>query len=320
MTKDERENLEQAQMAELTKSAPLESHLAADNKVTVGVAEEKVDKRTLRIGWYGIAREDLPYGGILYPADWKFEIRAASGKEIAYFSTINTEDPLSVLDGINQVIRSCVKIISNNGLVSPTNIYEIDRMWFLLKIRDFTMPERENALIIKEKCPFKCSDEENQIELTCDNLVYKPLSEFALKYVDRERGGFTVKTKIGDIHFTPSTIEQSEIYKEWFMAQPEYQRDARFAARFHMYINPNFKAGKNPTDLIQDAYNNFYAISMETKKFAIYMKIEREIAPAIDDQIKYICPVCGKEVHTMLRFPGGLQDIFLINDIDSEFL
>lgn len=302
----------------------IQSHQQADNKVEVGNPNEEVTKtkRRLQIGWYGINRQELPYQGKLYPQDWNFEIKSATGKEIAYFSTIDSDDPISVMDGMNYIIRNCVRITSNNGPVNPNKIYEIDRIFFILKVRDLTMPERENGLYINEKCPFRCSDTENQIELTSSSIVYKELSDFAKKYIDPVLGGFTVKTKLlGDIHFTPSTIESAEAYKEYFVNLPQENRDTKFGVRFQYYISDEMLANaKTPDIAIKEAYQKFYDLSQEPKKFAIYMKIEQEIQPGIEDQIKYICPTCKKEVRTALRFPNGIQNIFLSSNISEEFL
>lgn len=318
-TKDQNEVAQEKFLDETPAPAPEQPKKRTDNKIEFPTVEN-TDPRHAKIGWYGIARNELPYEGRLYPKNWEFEIRAITGNELAYYSTIDSNDPISVLDGMNMVIKNCLRIKGPEGLVDPMNVYEIDRMFFLLKIRDLSLPERENALVIREKCPFKCSDSENQVEITANSLVYEPLSEFAEKYVDTERGGFTVKTKsLGDIHFTPSTLEQAEAFKTWFMNQNPESRDNRFATRYNLYLNRD-KVYRKPEQMIVEAFNNFYAISVERNKISVYMKIEREIQPKLSQEMKYICPNCGREVHTAFRFPGELSDIFLTNNIDSEFL
>lgn len=316
MAKDKQEEAQERFLDETPTPTP-----KPKEKIEFTPAEGGMDEtRRNKIGWYGIARKDLPYEGRLYPENWEFEIRAITGNELAYYSTIDNNDPISVLDGMNLVIKNCVRIQGPEGLINPMNIYEIDRMFFLLKVRDLSLPERENALVIREKCPFKCSEGENQIEITANSLIYEPLSEFAEKYVDSVRGGFTVKTKtLGEIHFKPSTLEESDAFKTWFMNQNPDTRDSRFASRYFIYIDTNKKYTK-PEKMIEDAYNNFYAISTSRAKLSIYVKIEREIQPRLSQEMKYICPVCGKEVRTPFRFPGELSDIFIATNLDSEFL
>ena len=175
-------------MANKTKDAlEKDAILAAEgsaNPVGTTVLErnkhEGLDPRMAKIGWHEIPRDQLPYGG-LYPSTWTFRHRAALGKEVAFFSTINPEDPFSVLEGMNLIITTCVEIVDQKDghKVNTDMINEMDRLFFVLKVRDLTMPERENQLRIEDKCDNPNCRHINTVEVSSQTLVSKPMSDFA---------------------------------------------------------------------------------------------------------------------------------------------
>lgn len=296
-----------------------EKRLPGGNKIDLNVSGEQFsDPRILKIGRYKIDRTYMPYGG-LYPKSWQFEIRAALGKEISYFSTIDTEDPLSVFDGMNKICESCVFITDTEKKIRipSSKINEMDRVWFVLKVRDLTIPERENKIVLHEKCKY-CGAEQD-IEISSDTIIEKPMSEFAKKYWNEETGKFEFKTSsYGIITILPSTIELARIFMDYMQTVDKENNDDFFIKRFNLFVDESDL--RVPSECAKNAYNRFIATVNEPKKFALYQKIEKELELGLDDKLCHVCNSCGKELHIPVRFPNGLENIFNTTDIDTEFI
>lgn len=309
----------QEQFLKETENQEQNEHRFVGEKYEAGTGDPvKVDPRALKIGQFKIDRSSIPYGG-LYPASWEFSIRAALGKELSYFSTIDPEDPMSTFEGMNQLIAACVTIVDTEKgyRVSPEKINEFDRVWFVLKVRDLTMPERENQITIEEKCKF-CSTV-NKVEISSSTLCVKPMSEFAQKYWDAQEGVFKFVTKsFGTIRILTPTIEISKIFMDYVRNLDPQTRDDFFIKRFNFFVHEEDL--RIPAKCPEMAYKRFIEAVNQPKLFAMYLKIENNLDLGIDDKLKYHCEACRKELETPVRFPGGFENIFISSDIDSEFV
>lgn len=278
------------------------------------------DERLNQLAWIEVNRDIMLYKGMFYPADWKIKARAALGAEIANFSTIDGEDPLSVNDGINEVLKACVRIETSTGAaISFRNLCEFDRLWMLLFVRDLTMQSTEQKLNYEVRCPH--CQEPNTIELSFDNLKEKPLSEMALKYFDADQCAFIVPTRsFGILKFQPSTIYRGEAFKDFMIENRRQNRKdpaAAFAKLYSLLLN---RETERQPKAVNAALTQFIEISNNAKKLSLYLKLADELETALSQEITYICSSCEKEAQAAIQFPDGISSLLLMSDISEELL
>lgn len=282
---------------------------------------QKIEEHVANIRWFDIERSEMPYQAMFYPGDWKFKARAAMGIEVSSFSMLNPSDPLSVHEGISSILKSCVRIENGKGAVmSWKNIYEFDKTWFVLYIRNLSMPNPENKLIITNKCQYCQHD--NEISLNYDNVTFVKLSDMANKYFSKEKNGFVVPTKsFGTLFIQPSNFYRAELYKNYIVdnSRNNIPFDAGFSRMYWMFMNDANQYDKNA---IQNAMSEYMRIKHSNKLFSLYTTLMKELQVDADSMIKYNCTnvSCGEEVRTMITFPGGLENLFIDPNIVSELL
>jgi len=292
-----------------------------NNKIDLSTPKPQPDERLLQIQWHEVDRSEMPYGGKFYPREWKFFARPALGMEIADFSIVNVEDPVAVHEGMSNIISSCIKIEGRNGeRISFKNIYEFDRLWFVLYIRHVSMPTPENKLTYKDTC--EVCGFENEVSLDYFNLCFNKMSEIANKYFDENANAYIVKTaSYGVLKIQPSNIYRANAYKEFvFDNMKKSQKiDNLFARLYWLFLNDDNQHEKNA---MQNAYKEFTAVKHDNKKLSLYLTLEKELNVMVEDYITYTCknPECGQEVRTQIQFPGGLQNLFIDSSITSELL
>lgn len=278
------------------------------------------DERLNQLQYIEVNKDIMLYKGKFYPESWTFKCRAALGAEVAAFSTIDNEDPLSVNDGINELLKTCLRISDKNGNnISWQNIYEFDRLFFLLFIRDLTMANPEQKIVYNERCPH-CG-EINEVSLSFDNMVEIPVSELAQRYWDPDTNAFMVATRsFGVLKFQPSTIKRANIFKDYMVdaARKNQQNPSpAFMKMFWMFMNSDVEKQENA---VKAAYMNFIQTSNDVKKFSLYARLEKELQLGLTQEIKYRCEHCERECRGQIQFPDGIQSLFYDTDISSELL
>lgn len=279
------------------------------------------DARLSFLSHIEIEKSNMNYGAMFYPENWIFKARAATGEEVVALSTINAEDPLSVDEGINEVLFACLRIEDKKTkkIIDVENIYEFDRLWFLLFIRDLTMQNKENDISWKVGC-HHCEVKEMEIKLSFDSLVARPLSEIAKKYFNPSTQSFEVRTKsFGILKFQPTTIKRAKIYKDYLMscAEKRINPDKKFMSMFPILINSD---NENATDPEITLYTEYRRVIADLNLYSLYKNLQTELHVGIAESIKHTCEKCRKEGSYEITFPNGLHNIFVISDINSELL
>lgn len=147
------------------------------------------------LGWQALDIKSLPSKGLFYPDGTKIFVRAATGGEIKHWSTMNVEKLEEVDEHINYIIEKCCKIsIPGNDHMGGNwkDLNDIDRMYILFAIRDFTFPAGNNELM------FNVS-ENKQIPILKDNIDFVNLPEELMRYYNEDERCFTLRFKSGKV-------------------------------------------------------------------------------------------------------------------------
>ena len=122
----------------------------------------------MREGWIPVDKALLGNRAYFYPDEWEFRIRPATVEAIRNWSNINEENFIAMDDIFNEIIKSCLAIVTPQGMIPWGNINSWDRFFFLLLIREYTFIEGEYKFSYTEDCP------------ECDNPVTFNLKSSAL--------------------------------------------------------------------------------------------------------------------------------------------
>ena len=259
------------------------------------------------LGWQQLTTEDLPSRGKFYPVGTKVYVRAATGGEIKHWSTMSTNDIEHISDHINYIIEKCCKIsIPGNEHMGGSwkDLIDIDRLYILFAIRDFTFPKGHNEL------QFPISENES-IPINKDCIDFIDFSDELMQYYDEENRCFKLEFKNGTIiPMYMSSIGTTT----WLQRYAHQKRDAseQIDTDFFLYapmLIKNFRKLTNRSyeKLIEESDN--WGID----QWSAISYFRDEIISATSPTIKYN-DKAGVERSAPLTFRGGFKSFFTISN------
>lgn len=278
----------------------------------------------LREGWIPVNKDLLGDRAYFYPDEWEFRIRPATVEAIRNWSNIDENNPLAVDDVLNEVIKSCLTIVTPNGNIPWGNINSWDRFYFLLLIREYSFLNGEAHLKYEEDCP-DC-DQPVTFELKSDNLIWELPDSDIIQYFDPETKSWTIDPREYDVDADPFTLwipnlEKDANWKAWLIDrtrnQPNKKTEQAFL-RFLSWMTPKISrdldiAKKQIKDLEMKFKN------MDAELFSFMDEVIRNITVTLLPKLVTTCPNCGQEVTAQIRFPGKLSDLFAVQNKHRKF-
>lgn len=258
----------------------------------------------------------FPTKGLFYENESKFLIRAASVKEIRSFSVINDQDPWSVDEGINDILKGCLIYRIGPKTMSYKDLKEDDRFYVIMSIRELTFVKGENKIELKPICS-ECGTQ-NSIELRSELIDTKMPSEKMMSYYSDENKIFEVKTKSnGVIYVEPPSVGVSMQITGYIKKLQESGKkpDDSFL-KILPYMVKEWRGLNEKT--IKDLEVEF--IGWDATLFQTMNVIVDMSKVVISENVKLTCSGCQAEVTTPISFPDGIRSLFVISNIDSELL
>ena len=259
------------------------------------------------LGWQQLDIKSLPSQGLFYPEGTKVFVRAATGGEIKHWSTMNVEKIEEVDEHINYVIEKCCKIsIPDSDYMGGNwkDLNDIDRLYILLAIRDFTFPAGNNELM------FNISENE-QIPILKDSIDFINFPEELMKYYDEDDRCFKLKFKSGKvINLYITTLGVGNWIKN-YISQKQQTRE-QVDQDFLMYAPLLIKSYRK---FSVRAYENMIeeSCSWGINEWSALSHFRDIIMSQTEPMIKYI-DSAGVERQAPLTFRGGIKSIFTISD------
>lgn len=267
-------------------------------------------------GYIELDPELFPTKGLFYEAESKFLIRAATVKEIRAFSVINDQDPWSVDEAINDILKGCLIYRIGSKMMSFKDLKEDDRFYVVMHIRQLTFVKGENKIELKPLCT-ECGTQ-NLIELKAELINATLPSEKMMSYYSEENKIFEVKTKSnGTIYVEPPSVGVSMQITAYIkkLQQEGKKPDASFLKILPYMI----KEWRGLTEKhIKDLEVEF--IGWDATLFQTMNVIVDMAKVTISENINLTCSNCQAEVTTPINFPDGIRSLFVISNIDSELL
>lgn len=260
-----------------------------------------------QIGYQVINIEDLPTRGLCYPEGTTIAIRPAKTAEIRHWSTINEDDILAVDDMLNYIMERCVQIRFPNENATYKNLAEIDRLYLIFAIREYTFINTGNKLKIN------ISDTKT-LDVTKDMVDYVRVDDL-MQYYDPEKRSFVLKVKggrqfeivfptLGVVSWIKDYIKRCNTYKQ------EYDEVFIDYAVFLIKDYKDLSKKDYYKSLVEDSLTWTHA------EISVLNYVRNLFKDAVDVQVKYI-DEDGSEKTAPLSFRGGIKSLFIISDVSD---
>jgi hypothetical protein len=297
-----------------------EENITIEKPTSLGRASnyqnELNDEPALLPGYHEIYAENFPSRGLFYPSSARFFVRSAAVKEIRHFSTINEQDPFSIDEALNEILKGCLMIRFPGKQTTFKDLREEDRIFIILTIRELTFVKGENKLVVKKVCG-DCGFD-NDIEINNHTLEPTELGEVAMKYYDEEKRYFIFNTKSsGKIEMAaPSIGVMMEVTKYIKNQQEEGRKIDQSFIKVLPYMMTDWRG------LTQERIKNLEVEFMQwtAAKYQNMFNLTDMIRVGVKETMKKECDKCGSEVAAPISFPGGIKSLFVISDISGELL
>lgn len=274
------------------------------------------DEPALLPGYHEIWATNFPSKGLFYPENARFFIRAASVKEIRHFSTINEQDPFSIDEALNEVLKGCLMMRYPGKVASFKDLKEEDRIYIIMTIRDLTFVNGENKIGINRNCT-ECGHE-NEFIIGKDSFDPTILPDSIMKYYDDEKRFFVIQTKSsGTIEMSPPTVGvMMETTKYIRKQQEEGKKLDQSFLKILPYLQIEWRG------FTTDRIKNLEIESMQWTdiKYQTMNSLTEMARVGVKEIMRTDCVKCGTEVTTPISFPGGIKSLFVISDISGELL
>ena len=315
------EEKEKSSNLEFDKAPDPSDELKKEKAAPLGKASYVMEQGTLGMEspWKILPIPNLPSEGFGYPIGLEIGIRSAKVSEIRHYSTIEEYDDIDVDDKINHILNKNTTILYQGGTLSYMDLYQEDRFYIFMAIRDLTFIKGENKLMLPltknckdDQCPMP-----KEIELRSQILSNFRLPEKLKRYYSADQGCYLLKPKNGEPGvelFIPTIGVVTKIRKILRAKKAAGKKYDESFASYSTYLIPNWR------DLNEELYNQYELASREWSymKFNIIDQISKDITFATKNQVSINCQKCGAEVTAPLRFRGGLRSLYIIPDIFGE--
>jgi len=284
---------------------------------------DETDRPNMLDGYKILENYDLPQQGKLYPDAWTFAYRCPEAKEVANFSTINEQDQPAIIIAIEDLIRRCVVIYDTdrNRKVSTGEICDCHRTYFLLKLREFYLPESPIQY------PGVCSlcHEPKEIQLFADLFEYDDISVKLLEAFDGRKFSLNMPGVEEPIEFLVPTIELStRIFKYLVRAYRENSSDREtknadkivYDKQFLLMAPYLYETGK---ESIKELGVKYKTIQKDENLFKAYLEIVTKLKLDNSEFVNSKCEACGSEEEAQIRFPGGWKNMFVSKKSTSGY-
>ena len=268
----------------------------------------------IRDGWMDVDKRLLGPRAVFYPEDWQFKIRPATVEAIRNWSTIDDENPNSVDDVFNEILKYCLTISTPKGNLPWGNIRSWDRFFFVLLIREYTFIDGEKKIEFTEDCP-SC-DNPVKFTLNSQGLLHEMPDAAIMRYFSQEEQNWVIDPTEYDVEWPESivlylpTLEKDANIKAWLIDRVQNNKKVdQVFIKFLPWLAP--KISKDLT--IAQRQIREYEVkfkSWDSEMFSFMDEVINNIAVVPRTTLIETCPTCGEEVSAQISFQNGIRSLF----------
>jgi hypothetical protein len=285
--------------------------------------ERAAEAAMVKDGWIPIDRDEMGVRSQFYPSSWEFLIRPATVQAIKNWTAIDEERPEVVNNVFNEIIKTCVKINTNDGSTASWNqINSWDRFWFILKVREYTYSDGQSKVEFQDECS-ECG-EEIDYKLSSTGLFYEfPDNDLVEKYWMGDR--WEIDPSEYDVYepkivlHTP-TIASDIAIIDW--ATAKVRAGGKIDETFINYLT--WLMPTKPAKDMQMLDRQITKIYKEYKNWSVDMfsfmtDVIRNITINQSEKLRVTCPQCGQEATSTVQFPNGIKVLFEVKTNAKKF-
>ena len=252
--------------------------------------------------------------GIFYPPGTTIQVRPAQVKEIQAYSMVDDTNFYDIIEKMNDMLSSCVRIKYIDGRVgSYLEIKDPDRFYLIFLIRELTF-QQGSALTTNSNCT--CGQSVS-IELKRENFrIFEPSDKIS-KYYDPQTLSFRFSIKNGKtFNLAPPTIGLQKSFTEYIVKENNEKRKPNLSflkiIPFMLFDRNSItldgiKAKLSEYEKMDDISFQFLNSAVEKMSFGI-------------EKLNKKCTSCGLEVSTEMTFPDGPSALFVVHDAFEQFI
>lgn len=278
-----------------------------------GIKITNVEQPSTTDGYRVLPNSEFSQGGRLYPASWRFAYRCPKSNEVANFSTVNENDQPAIFAAVEDLICKCFKIvdIDTETIISPKEINDGDRLFCILKLREFYLPE--SYISYSTICPF-CKGHV-EVRLLASTLRYPQITEKMMSFFDGRR--FTIPASVMDtttdiVFYIPTLKTAAKIFhyllKIYRDNESDNKQDEEAFTKQFLFIAPFLFETGNET--MNDIKVKFRKICKDENLLNAYTVLASKMVFSNKQEIVYSHD-CGSEEEAAIRFPGGWKNMFI---------
>lgn len=296
----------------------LKKHLAGADKQTnkppTQIHPEVITTNISDLKYLSFDIKTLPCGEF-YPIGASLMVRPASVIEIQAYSVVDDNSLHDILDKMNFMLQSCVRIkYADGSMGSYLDIKDSDRFYIIFLIRELTF-QQGNDLISTAICSEDKS--EVSIELKRANFRFRKVDEKLKRFYNLDINAYRFKLKNGqEYDVSPPTIGIQKAFSDYIIKENALGKDQNLSfVKIIPFLLPN------RTSITYDGIKAKLAEfeSLDDMSFQFLNNAIDKLKLGIEELAKK-CGACGQEVRTNMTFPNGASGIFVIQDAFSLYI
>ena len=316
--KDDLTSEETSDMEEFLNRSRSRSKIAKEPEYT-----ENTNFPRISDGWNEIDRMEMGIRSQFYPEDWVFYIRPATVEAIKNWSAID-EERIDVLNSVfNDIIRSCVSIKSASGNIPWNRINSWDRFWFILKVREYSFKQGEAKIEFTDTCS-EC-EQEIVYKLEPKSLHYEfPDQDIVQKHWNSYERIWDINPNDYGLDRAPvklyiPTLEKDQAILDWGIAKARANKklDQTFLRFLPWMLAKVPKDAQVLDKFITECYQVYK--SWDVDMFDFMDEVVRNVTINPSEKLRQVCPHCGEEVVSNVRFPNGVRALFKTEAKHTKF-
>jgi hypothetical protein len=252
--------------------------------------------------------------GIFYPPGTTIQVRPAQVKEIQAYSMVDDNNFYDIIEKMNDMLASCVRIKYLNGKVgSYLEVKDPDRFYLIFLIRELTF-QQGSSLTTNTTC--SCGTNLT-IELKRENFLIYDTPEAIQKFFEPATSSFRFSIKNGrSFNLAPPTIGLQKSFTEYIVKENNEKRKPNLS---FLKIIPFLLVDRTSItiDGIKAKLTEYE--KMDDISFQFLNSAVQKMTYGIQ-KLKKKCHVCNLEVHTDMVFPDGPSALFVVHDAFEQFI
>ena len=263
--------------------------------------------------YFNFSVDQLPCGRF-YPKGTLLMVRPAQVKEIQAFSMIDDNNTYDIIEKMNYMIQSCIRIKFQDGSIGTyLDLKDQDRIFTLFLIRELTF-QKGNDLTVKTTCPL--DEQEVIIPLKIKNFIFQDVDEKLEKYYNSANGTYRFRLKNGKTYeLTPPNIGIQKSFTDYIIKENNEKKNPNMA---FLKIIPFMLPGRKSI--------TYEGIKKKLKEFETMDEMSFQFLNSAVDKMKIgikelkIIHECGEEIRADMTFPNGFSDLFIIRDAFDAYI